>query len=84
MPDDSDEFTPAHLIDAYWKLIYRAARKTGLSVGEAQDVVKETVLSACKNSGKFDRARGSLKAWILVMARWRIAEQFRRRKGPES
>ena len=31
--------------DAYWRLIYSAARKMGCTESEAQDVVQETVIS---------------------------------------
>jgi len=65
----------------YWKLIYGVARKAGLTDAEAQDVVQETVLTVAKNIGQFqiDRKRGSFRAWLLQITRWRIADQFRKR-----
>lgn len=67
--------------DTYWKLIYNAALKSGLSDAEAQDVVQETVLSVAKkmNEFKYDPALGSFKGWLLTLTRWRIADQFRKR-----
>jgi RNA polymerase sigma factor (sigma-70 family) len=72
--------------DTYWKLIYGAALKAGLSDAEAQDVVQETVLSVAKkmHDFKYDPALGSFKGWLLTLTRWRIGDQFRRRTGQRS
>jgi predicted dehydrogenase len=37
--------------DTYWKLIYSAALKSGLTAVEAQEVVQETVISVSRNIG---------------------------------
>jgi RNA polymerase sigma-70 factor (ECF subfamily) len=68
--------------EMYWELIYRVARKAGLSDAEAQDVVQETVLAVARKIGEFetDPRRGSFKSWLLGQARWRIGDQFRARK----
>lgn len=67
--------------DSYWKLIYAAARKSGLTDAEAQEVVQETVITVAKKVGKlrYDPAVGSFKGWLLHITRWRIADQFRKR-----
>src|SRR5213082_2532532 len=71
--------------DTYWKLIYSAARKSGLTEVEAQEVVQETVITVAKNIGKlrYDPAVGSFKGWLLHITRWRIADQFRKREPAE-
>jgi len=68
--------------DTYWKLIYSAARKSGLTDAEAQEVVQETVITVAKNieSLEYDPAIGSFKGWLLQITRWRIADQFRKRE----
>ena len=68
--------------DTYWKLIYSAARKSGLTEVEAEEVVQETVITVAKNVGKlrYDPAIGSFKGWLLNITRWRIADQFRNRE----
>jgi RNA polymerase sigma-70 factor (ECF subfamily) len=68
--------------DTYWRLIYGVARKSGLSEAEAQDVVQETLISVSKHmpTFKYDPALGSFKAWLLNLTRWRIVDQFRKRK----
>ena len=38
--------------DTYWKLIYSAARKSGLTDAEAQEVVQETVITVAKKIDK--------------------------------
>jgi RNA polymerase sigma-70 factor (ECF subfamily) len=67
--------------DTYWRLIYSVALKSGLTEDEAQDVVQETVISVAKSIHKFerDRARGSFKAWLKNIIRWRIGDQLRKR-----
>ncbi len=67
----------------YWRLIYRVARKAGLTDAEAQDVVQETVITVAKNISKYEREAGSFKGWLLHVTRWRIADQFRKR-APEA
>ena len=71
--------------DTYWKLIYSAARKSGLTDAEAQEVVQETVITVAKKVGKlqYDPALGSFKGWLLHITRWRIADQFRKRQPGE-
>src|SRR5947208_13951019 len=68
--------------DTYWKLIYSAARRSGLTDAEAQEVVQETVITVAKNIDKlkYDPALGSFKGWLLQITRWRIADQFRKRE----
>jgi len=68
--------------DTYWKLIYSAARKSGLTDSEAQEVVQETVITVAKNIEKlkYDPAIGSFKGWLLQITRWRIADEFRKRE----
>src|SRR5579884_3179208 len=64
--------------DTYWRLIYNAAMKAGLTDAEAQDAVQETVISVMKSisSFKYDPAKGSFKTWLLRLTQWRILDQF--------
>jgi RNA polymerase sigma factor (sigma-70 family) len=68
--------------DTYWKLIYSAATKAGLSDADAQDVVQETILAVSRKIGEFryDPKRGSFKGWLLHTTRWRILGHLRRRR----
>ena len=71
--------------DTYWKLIFSAARKSGLTETEAEEVVQETIITVAKKVGqlRYDPARGSFKGWLLHITRWRIADQFRKRQPGE-
>jgi len=68
--------------DTYWKLIYNAAIKSGLSDSEAQEVVQETVISVFKSMPKFryDTEKGSFKGWLLRLTSWRVSDQLRKRQ----
>lgn len=72
--------------DTYWKLIYSAAQKSGLTDAEAQEVVQETVITVAKKIDKlrYDPALGSFKGWLLQITRWRIADQFRKRDSVQT
>src|SRR6266403_2436583 len=85
LADWGDQRRWQEFFDTYWKLIYSAARKSGLTEVEAQEVVQETVITVAKNIGKlrYDPAIGSFKGWLLNITRWRIADQFRKRLPDE-
>lgn len=67
--------------DTYWKLIYNAAIRAGLTDAEAQDVVQETVIGISRKIPEFvyDPAKGSFKTWLMRQTTWRIAGQLRKR-----
>jgi RNA polymerase sigma factor (sigma-70 family) len=67
--------------DCYWRLIYSAALKAGLSDVEAQDVVQETIFSVAKGipSFRYDNPNRSFKGWLLQLTKWRINDVVRRR-----
>src|SRR6267142_366377 len=69
----------------YSRLIRAVAFKAGLTESEAKDVEQETLLCVAKTIHEFESnpARGTFKSWLLILTRWRIADQFRRR-GPAS
>ena len=77
-----DQRTWDEFYQTYWKLIYSVAIKAGLRQDEAFDCVQETILSIAKQSRKqlYDPAQGSFKTWLMNMTRWRINDQFRKRK----
>jgi RNA polymerase sigma-70 factor (ECF subfamily) len=77
-----DQRTWDEFYQTYWKLIYAVATKAGLRSDEAFDCVQETILSIAKQSKKklYDPELGSFKTWLMNMTRWRINDQFRKRK----
>lgn len=81
LKDLDDQKSWLDFFDIYWKLIYRAATKAGLSDSEAEDVVQETILTITRRiqEFKYDPALGSFKGWLLHTTRWRILDHVRRR-----
>jgi RNA polymerase sigma factor (sigma-70 family) len=77
-----DQKTWDEFYQTYWRLIYAVAIKAGLRSEEAFDCVQETILSIAKQSKKqlYDPELGSFKTWLMNMTRWRINDQFRKRK----
>ena len=79
-----DQQTWDDFYQTYWRLIYSVSMRAGLPSDEAFDVVQETVLSIAKqwkkDGGRYDPAKGSFKNWLLNVAKWRIADQFRKRQ----
>jgi RNA polymerase sigma factor (sigma-70 family) len=78
-PEDKERW--AEFYDLYRGLIFKIALKAGLREEEAKDVVQETMKSVAKNIQGFEAtsARGSFRAWLLQMARWRIEDQRAKR-----
>jgi RNA polymerase sigma-70 factor (ECF subfamily) len=77
----SDDGGWQRFFDTYWRLIYSAAVKSGLTDPEAQDVVQETVLSVSKSMRRaaYQSDRGSFKNWLLRLTRWQVNRQLRKK-----
>lgn len=66
---------------SYRKLIYGLAVQSGLTADEAEEATQETLVSVSQAISKFkyDPKRCSFKTWLGVLAKRRIADQFRKR-----
>lgn len=82
--DLDDQPSWREFFDTYWKLIYGAAVKAGLSDQEAEDVVQETVIGVARKMPDFhyDPTVCSFKGWLMHVTRCRIVDRFRRRRPP--
>ncbi len=82
LQDRADETSWREFFDTYWNLIYRVARRAGLSDAEAQDVVQETVISVAQRIEGFvyDPQVCSFKTWMLRLTRWRIGNRLEARQ----
>jgi RNA polymerase sigma-70 factor (ECF subfamily) len=82
LKDWEDQNSWQEFYDTYWRLIYGVSRQSGMTDAEAQDVVQETMLAVAKHMPTFtyDPKLGSFKTWLLNMTRWRIQDQFRKRR----
>jgi RNA polymerase sigma factor (sigma-70 family) len=66
--------------NAYWRLIFTAARRAGLTVSDAEDVVQETIVAVCRkmNDFHYDPTRCSFKTWLHLLTRRRIIDHQRK------
>src|SRR6185436_2740701 len=73
--DCEDQEGWREFFDTYWRLIYKVAREAGMDDSRAQDVVQTTFIYLSRRMPRFryDRARGSFKAWLLRVTRSRIS-----------
>jgi RNA polymerase sigma-70 factor (ECF subfamily) len=78
-----DEHALAQLYDRYSPVVYSVALRVLGDTGAAEDVLQEVFLQLWRNPGVFDSNRGSLGAWLAVIARNRAIDGLRRRK-PET
>ena len=53
LKDWDDQESWRDFFNTYWKLIYSAAMQSGLTDGEAQEVVQETVITVAKKMSSF-------------------------------
>lgn len=66
--------------ERYADLVYRVAlRRTG-DAAEAEDVCQDVFLSVMDQPERYDPARGSVEAWLVVMTKSRSLDRLRRRK----
>jgi RNA polymerase sigma factor (sigma-70 family) len=67
----------------YRGLLIGIARRSGLNEHEAEEALQDTLLTIAQKMPefKYDPAKDSFKGWLLQIARWKIADQFRKRAG---
>jgi RNA polymerase sigma-70 factor (ECF subfamily) len=78
-----DESAMATLYDRYSSLVYAVALRVLGDTGAAEDVLQEIFLQLWRKPAAFDSARGSMGAWLSVIARNRAIDALRKRK-PET
>jgi len=76
----SDEGAMAQLYDRYSGIVYSVALRVLNDTGAAEDVLQEVFLQLWRNPNVFDAGRGSLGAWLSVIARNRAIDALRKRK----
>ena len=70
----------AQLYDRHHVAVFTAAARTSGDRWLASDVVQETFLALWNRAEQFDPARGSLRAWLVTIARNRAVDQLRGRQ----
>jgi RNA polymerase sigma-70 factor (ECF subfamily) len=68
--------------DTYKRTVRGMALKSHFSESEADDLVQETFMELANRMPEFeyDRSRGSFKAWLMQLTRWRIIDFARKRQ----
>src|ERR1043166_9458439 len=65
------------------RLIFGMAVQS-LDRAAAEDLVQEVFLAVWRNAGRFDPERGTVRAWVLQIAHFRLLNELRRRsRQPE-
>lgn len=59
--------------------VYSYVRTRVSQVADAEDIVAETFEQASRSLAGFDSSRGSVAAWLIGIARHRVARHYRRR-----
>jgi RNA polymerase sigma factor (sigma-70 family) len=66
----------------YKGLLTGVARRAGLTEIETEELVQETMIAVSRKMPEFryEPGKDSFKGWLLQIARWKIADQFRKRR----
>jgi RNA polymerase sigma-70 factor, ECF subfamily len=79
-----DEAAMENIFQRYSGPVYSVALRVLHDPGQAEDVLQEVFLQLWRKPEAFLQGRGSLGAWLVVVARNRAIDLIRRRKPTES
>jgi RNA polymerase sigma-70 factor (ECF subfamily) len=79
-----DQAAMSEVFDRYGRAVYSVALRILKDTGHAEDVMQEIFFQIWRNSDSFVQGRGSLGAWLVVVARNRSIDLLRRRKPTDS
>jgi RNA polymerase sigma-70 factor, ECF subfamily len=74
----------ADVFDRYGSTVYSIALRILKDPGQAEDVMQEIFFQVWNNPNTFVQGRGSLGAWLAVVARNRAIDFLRRRRPSDS
>jgi RNA polymerase sigma-70 factor (ECF subfamily) len=80
----NDQMAMAEVFDRYGGLVYSVALRVLKEPAQAEDVMQEIFFQLWKGAGSYAEGRGSLGAWLAVVARNRAIDSLRRRKPTDS
>jgi len=78
-----DQQALSELYDRYSSVVYGVALRILQDTGAAEDILQDIFLQLWRRPDVFDSSRGSLTAWLAVIARNRSIDRLRKRR-PES
>jgi len=70
----------ATLYDRFAQIVYSVALRVLGDTAAAEDVMQEVFMQLWRNPLAFNSSRGSMGAWLAVIARHRAIDHLRRRK----
>lgn len=79
-----DEAAMETVFQRYSGPVYSVALRVLHDSGQAEDVMQEIFLQLWRNPQAFSQGRGSLGAWLVVVARNRAIDVLRRRRPSDS
>ena len=84
LQSDDDPQSWQEFYKIYGGLIRSFAIKAGLTADEAEEVVQETAIGVARRLPEFvyDPKACRFKTWLLNLTRWRIQNQFKKRRTP--
>ena len=77
---DRDQSAMAEIFDRYGRLVYSIALRVLKDTAAAEDVMQEIFFRLWQDPARRGSDRGSLAAWLAVVARNRAVDGLRRRK----
>jgi RNA polymerase sigma-70 factor (ECF subfamily) len=78
--DAGNEDAMAMLYDRFSQIVYSVALRVLGDTSAAEDVMQEVFMQLWRNPQAFRSSRGSMGAWLAVIARHRAIDHLRRRK----
>jgi RNA polymerase sigma-70 factor (ECF subfamily) len=78
-----DQQAVSELYGRYSMLVYSVALRILQDTGAAEDLLQDVFLQLWRKPDAFDSSRGSLAAWLAVIARHRAIDRLRQRR-PET
>jgi RNA polymerase sigma-70 factor (ECF subfamily) len=82
--EHGDQDAMGLLFDRYSGIVYSVALRVLKDTAQAEDVVQDIFIQIWKKPGSFISGRGSLGAWLVVVARNRAIDSLRRRRPTDS
>ena len=80
----NDQQAMTELFDRYGRMVYSVALRVLNDPGQAEDVMQDIFFQVWRSPNSFVEGRGSLGAWLAVMARNRAIDALRRRRPSDS
>ncbi|HXE89629.1 MAG TPA: sigma-70 family RNA polymerase sigma factor [Terriglobales bacterium] len=75
-----DQSAMAELYDRYSRVVYAVALRVLGDTAAAEDVLQDVFMQLWRNPGVFDASRGTMTAWLAVIARHKAIDLQRKRR----